>query len=258
MNNLLLILAVLPSIVLGWFIYKKDKFGKEPVELLIKLFIGGVGAIALTLIFSKFAVGISPLLDSSKSKNEIELIWGVFIGIALIEEFSKWFFLKTRTWKHKEFDHIYDAIVYAVFVTLGFATLENIMYIFDSKSLQIAILRAVVSVPGHVFDAILMGAFYGEAKRNKVNKNNSKVMINLFLSILIPTICHGYFDYLLYLKSPRALFLFFPYVGILYVICFIVVSKIAKTQYNFEDLICPKCNIASKYEYCKTCGSRLK
>lgn len=258
MSNPLLIIAILPTIVLGWFIYKKDKFGKESYALLIKLFIGGIGATILTLIISAVLEGFFPVLKNSSYKNETELVLGIFGSVALVEEFSKWYFLKKITWKNKEFDHIYDAIVYAVFASLGFATLENIMYVITYNSLQTAIIRALVSVPGHVFDAIIMGTFYGEARKKKLDKKYNAMCINLILSILMPALAHGFFDYLLFLGTSKATIIFYVYVGILYIVSFITVNKVAKIQYNFEDLICPNCGNVSKEDFCTSCGNRLK
>ncbi|HAB65837.1 MAG TPA: hypothetical protein DCE23_00570 [Firmicutes bacterium] len=260
MDAYLFVLALLPSIVLGWFIYKKDKFGKESKSLLIQLLVGGICSAFLTEVLSSVYDLIFPNLSLTKFSfiNEKELVVAVFIGIGFIEEFSKWIFLKNFTWKNKEFDHIYDAIVYAVFVSLGFATLENILYIKGSPSLDLALKRAILSVPGHVFNAIIMGTFYGQAKKNLIEKNRFKMNINLLLSIIMPAIAHGFFDFLLLIGTKKILIIFYSFVAILYIISFITINKVSKIKYNFKDLICPNCGNVDSNDICSVCGNRLK
>ncbi len=254
-RNLLIVLAVLPSIVLGIYIYIKDKMGKEPIKLLLKLLFGGVCAIALTLIISEIVGRIIPVFNTGHFKNEFELFLHVFFGIALVEEFSKWYNLKKISWENPEFNHVYDAIVYAVFVTLGFATIENILYVIRYDSLSTAIMRSVVSVPGHVFDAVLMGAFYGEAKQAQLKKNNAAMKFNLAFSLIVPTFAHGFFDYLLFLDTNNATIIFFSLVAFLYVVSFIVVNQISKVKHNFVALTCPRCgSVKEDSRFCTKCG----
>ena len=156
---ILLILSVLPAVVLGIIIYKNDKLEKEPSGLLAKLFMGGIGAIGLTTLISFIGVYILGIPEEFIGLPIWALALYSYLFIALTEEFSKWFFVKTITWNNKEFNHIYDAIVYSVFVSLGFATLENIMYVFEG-GIGTALLRAVLSVPGHVFFGVFMGYYY--------------------------------------------------------------------------------------------------
>ena len=91
--QILLFLSVLPSILLGSYIYKNDKVEKEPKGLLVKLFLGGVGSTGLTIFLSGFLFRFFPILDTDESTNLFTLFISVFIGVALIEEFSKYFFL---------------------------------------------------------------------------------------------------------------------------------------------------------------------
>lgn len=257
-NGILLVAALIPSIALGCFIYSKDKMGREPVSLLIKLFLGGIGSIVLTLIISTILGFIFPAFMNDTYTNEWEMFIGVVFGVGLVEEFSKWTYLNLISWKNKEFDHIFDAIVYAVFVTLGFATLENILYVFQYGSIGTAIIRAVVSVPGHVFDAIIMGAFYGEAKQAQLNNNKNGVRINLLLSIIMPMMAHGLFDYLIFLNTSATTIIFYIYVAILYIVCFITVNKVSKNRLNFLDKVCPNCGGVTDGFFCTSCGMRIK
>lgn len=233
MSFILLILAILPTIILGWYIYKNDKIEKESSGLLAALGASGLGAIAVTLTLSFISYAISPIFSADTSTlDPLSLAVAVFIGIALIEEFSKWIFVYIIAWKHREFNHVYDAIVYCVFVSLGFATLENILYVFSAanfaESLSIALNRMIFSVPGHTFFGVMMGYYLGLAKLTSVHGIKDKSRTNLILSILIPTIAHGFFDYFLMLGSNIGFILFLVFGVILFSVAINKIKRLSE------------------------------
>lgn len=233
MSFILLILAILPTIILGGYIYKNDKIEKESSGLLAALGASGLGAIAVTLTLSFVSYAISPIFSADTSTlDPLSLAVAVFIGIALIEEFSKWIFVYIIAWKHREFNHVYDAIVYCVFVSLGFATLENILYVFNATtfvdSLSIALNRMIFSVPGHTFFGVMMGYYLGLAKLTSVHGFKDKSRTNLILSILIPTIAHGFFDYFLMLGSNIGFILFLVFVVILFSVAINKIKRLSE------------------------------
>lgn len=103
-------------------------------------------------------------------------------------------------WKNKHFNEFFDGIVYACFIGLGFACIENIMYVFNTESLasavHVGVMRALLSVPGHFLFAVIMGYFLGMAKFNPQKRGKY-----LLLSYACPVFAHGLFDYLLMLSS---------------------------------------------------------
>lgn len=220
MDLILLILAILPTVVLGYIIYTNDKIEKEPVPLLVKLALGGIGSVIVTLIITLTLEIIAPFfsLENITFLSPIELAIYVFIGIAIIEEFSKWIFIYLIAWKAKAFNHVYDAIVYSVFVSLGFATIENILYVFMNESFEesilVAINRMFFSVPGHAFFGVIMGYFIGLAKLTYVHGKREKTNKYLLLSLFVPTTCHFIFDYILMLGAP--MFVFYSFVAIMF------------------------------------------
>ena len=216
-----LLLAIIPSVLIGYYLYKKD-LNKEPKSLLIKLFFGGIGAAFLTFILSslanKIVPGIVPTIDGTVEYNIIELFIKVILRVALIEEFSKWFFSYYIGYKSKEFDEIYDIILYCGFVALGFATFENILYVlFSDNNLQTALLRAVTAVPGHVCDAVLMGYYLGIARQYEAMGNISLRKKNIILSIVVPMGTHGIYDFLIMSGSALLVIVWFAFLVVMYI-----------------------------------------
>jgi len=156
MNFYLLLIAILPVVLIGLFIYKKDK-NKESTKLLFKLFGFGILSCFLVVIISLFLGIFFPILTApTEELNLLELLLQVFIGVALIEEFCKWVITYKLTFKHDEFDEIYDIIIYSVFVSLGFTCFENILYVLEG-GIVTGIIRALLAVPSHACFGIFMG-----------------------------------------------------------------------------------------------------
>ena len=126
----MLILAVLPGIVLFVIVWKKDKIEKEPASLLLRLFIFGALTTVSAMVIGMF--GTSVLGSLFDSTSLAYMILDNFIITALVEEGGKYIAMKKTTWKHPAFNFTFDAIVYAVTASLGFAVVENILYVFEN------------------------------------------------------------------------------------------------------------------------------
>lgn len=215
----LLLLAIFPSVVILSIVYKKDK-EREPKKLLVALFGVGILSCFLTLILTDISDYIFKFMSSDAVKQSngdyFVLILHSFIQIGFIEEMSKWVFNYSIVWKNKEFDHIYDSIVYSVFLSLGFATFENILYVL-MYGVKTGIIRAITSVPAHAFFAVNMGYYIGLAKLCSINGNNKLVNKYKLYSIAIPTFLHGLFDFGLMSGQPILIYVSFALVIYLYV-----------------------------------------
>lgn len=192
--ELLIFIAVLPAMVLLIYIYKKDKVEKEPIDLLVKLFfLGGLTIISAILIGTIAEIPVKALI------SEDSMVYKVienFILVALVEEGGKYFILRWKTWNSREFDYTFDAVVYAVTVSLGFAAFENILYLLDF-SIETAVLRGVLAVPGHAIDAVFMGYYYGRAKQCEALEDKSGKNSNLRMALVVPVLLHGFYDFCL-------------------------------------------------------------
>ena len=213
-------LAIIPSILLCLYIYHMDVVEKEPIRLLFILFFVGV----LTTVPARF---LEQLLISSMGisyTNIFDCFFLAFVVIAIVEEGYKFLVLLAACWKNKEFDYKYDAIVYSVFISLGFATLENILYV-QNTGLNVAIWRGVISVPAHAFYAIASGFFFGLAKESSNNKKKAKTVLYMILSFVVPVILHGIFDFLLLTENDIIFGVFFSFVAMLYMLSYLEIKK---------------------------------
>ena len=187
MNTIIIFAAILPSILLLLYIWKKDP-QKEPTSWLIKAFLWGIGiCIPIAFIergmdFMLFGEGEPSTLFGTTAK--------AFFVAALPEEAAKLFALWLILRKNPYFDEHFDGIVYAVCVGLGFATIENIQYliIFSDNWVHVAIARSLMAVPGHYAFAVLMGYFY--SVYHFVDHSRKTAVCIL----LIPILAHGIYD----------------------------------------------------------------
>lgn len=187
-------LAILPSIALLIYVYRMDKKEKEPMRMLLGLF--GIGVFSILPI-----VIIEDMIDACVLAVTVEgsvanAILEGFIVAALTEEGFKYLFLKMKTWHSREFNCVYDGIVYAVFVSLGFATFENLMYVMDG-GISTAILRMFTSVPGHTCFAIFMGYYYSISKVAIQNNDYKSYKKCKKRALWIPVLAHGIYDSLI-------------------------------------------------------------
>ena len=195
-----LILAVLPAVILLACIYNKDRVEKEPAGLLFRLFLLGALSTIPAIFFELCGQSVFGAFFNEKSL--IYIICENFLVVALAEEGCKYFFLKRTTWKAPAFNYTFDAVVYAVVISLGFATLENIMYVVGEATLGVALMRGILSVPGHAIDGVFMGAFYGAAKYFERRGDLTRKRSHLRWALLVPVVNHGFYDFCLTVELP--------------------------------------------------------
>lgn len=189
--NFLLWLAILPTVFLAARVLSYDRVEKEPFGLLAKLFIFGM----LTCIPAAIIEAIGETVISRISPSELfTSALTYLLLVPLAEEGMKLLALRT-THNDPNFNYTFDGIVYAVMVTLGFATLENVLYVFSFQTVETAIMRAVISVPMHCVCGIFMGYYYGVARGQEARGSMEQARLANRLCLLIPCIIHGLFDF---------------------------------------------------------------
>ncbi|MFT4523127.1 MAG: RsiW-degrading membrane proteinase PrsW (M82 family) [Bacteroidia bacterium] len=181
----LLALSIAPGLAIAIYIYWKDKFEKEPLHLLFLSFLLGIAAtipaILLEWLVDKLGLG-------SSDNNFIIGLYS-FAGIALVEEACKFFFVYRFLFHKKAFNEPFDGITYAVMVSMGFATLENVAYTFNG-GLSVGVMRMFTAVPAHAVFGVVMGYFMGLAKFWPSDSNRY-----IGFAVLIPTLLHGLYDF---------------------------------------------------------------
>jgi protease PrsW len=193
----LLFLALIPGFIIGLYIYLMDIRHPESSRIIFL----SVGCGVLSFLLS---LGIGYLLHTNTDVHQGDVIHQmiralVFVG--LVEEGSKFLFLRTILFHHRQFNQPFDGIVYAVMVGMGFATAENILYVFNGDA-GTAIVRMFTAVPAHAVFAVIMGFFIGEAK---VFKTSSALYSGM--ALLFAAFVHGYYDYFLFLPSIKGLWM---------------------------------------------------
>ncbi len=264
--------ALIPATVLCFYVYKKDRADKEPIGFLLFLMVlGALSAVPVIItsdpinsfidgFFSHFGTEQDGSVYLSKPVYQIYLFISNMIGIALIEEGFKWIALYFATKDSKHFNSLFDGVIYAVFISLGFAALENVKYTF-SYGLATGLMRAFTSVPGHMFFGVLMGTYYtmwnvyNEASKLEISCISNGIISArkphisgknyLKLSIILPVLAHGIYDY--FCSYPSTLFtvLFYVFLFVLYVTQFRRISYISK--YDRSELTVANGILVNKY-----------
>ena len=269
-------LALIPVIALLLFIYFKDKTEKEPMGLLIGLFFAGMGTSITAMILELIGEAVFNLIFSGVPVLNAFLL--AMLVVAPAEEMGKYTVLRLITWKNRNFDYSFDAIVYAVFTSLGFACIENVMYVF-MNGWGTAIMRMFTAVPGHACFAVFMGFFYSKAKYASITGNKSDYSKYNALSMIFPIVVHGLYDAVIFAGTAMdnslltgVSFLFWIiFVVAMFVISFVMVHTSSKKDFcivflpgGMQTLYMPVtagqwvcgCGTTNFHNFCSTCGKQ--
>ena len=179
-------LAVVPAVILLIYFYNKDKQKKEPVSMVLKIFIFGFISVIPAIIIEMLLSWFIP--DSSQISN---ILIRSFISAALVEEYIKYKTVGLFALPNKNFDEIADGIVYTITASLGFAVFENIFYSFGPVSTLI--LRGLTAIPLHAFASGIMGYYIGKSKFGNSNLR--------YKGLAIAVLIHGFYDFFLFYGS---------------------------------------------------------
>lgn len=183
----MLIAALLPAIFLGFYIWRQDA-QPEPARWLIRAFLAGVTLCVPVAFVEQYVSGL--LFANGSPTTLLGTTVEAFFVAAIPEESAKLLALWLILRKNPYFDERFDGIVYAVFVGLGFAAIENVAYVLQSGEgwATVAIMRALLAVPGHYAFAILMGYYY------TMYHFVERTPLNAVKILLVPVLAHGVYD----------------------------------------------------------------
>lgn len=200
----LIFLALAPVLLILIYVYIRDKYEKEPWGLLVKTVLAG-GFITIPILFVEGVLSVHG--------NSIQGIWQAaytaFVVAAFTEELFKYLVIFLLIRKNINFNERFDGIVYAVFVSLGFAAVENILYVYN-YGFDVGLTRAITAVPAHALFGVIMGFYFGKSIRSTKNKY-------LILAFVMPWFFHGFYDFILMSAHPFFLLLFIPYLIYLWI-----------------------------------------
>ncbi len=209
----LLTAAIGPALAILCYLYLRDRYNGIRFTDVFKSFI--IGAL---LVFPIMVLQHA-FVTEGFFKGDLTR---AFILYGFFEEFFKWFLLFSVTYKHIEFSRPYDGIVYGVALSLGFATVENFLYLL-AYGVHTAIFRALLPVSSHALFGIIMGYYLGRAKFE--TKQNVKYI--LVLSLLLPVALHGMYDFIIMSADKYILFVLLPFMFFLW---WLGLQKVKLTQ----------------------------
>jgi len=217
----LILIALAPVLIILFYIYFRDKYEHEPIGLLAKALLAG-GLITIPVIFAE--MGLQVLGSNMNDGGVSSPLWTAFIVAGTTEELFKFLALFIMIWANKNFNEKFDGIVYAVFISLGFALVENVMYVIQG-GLNVALIRALTAVPAHALFGVVMGYYFGLARFLEGER-----AIYLVRAILWPIILHGFYDYCLMANKPVFMIIFIPFILYLWISGFKKMKEISDSS----------------------------
>ena len=205
-------LALSPIFICAIYIFIRDKYEKEPVKLLFTGVLYGAFITAPIVHTQNFVTLFIP-----NAGWLMETFYLTFIVAALVEEGYKFLLLFFLVWRNRNFNERFDGIVYGAFISLGFAGIENVLYVFNPElgGVETGLMRAVFSVPGHAIFGIMMGYYFALMKFEPQRRFRL-----LLLAYFVPWALHGTFNFILMSSMSYMMVLFVLFTGYLWVVSF--------------------------------------
>jgi protease PrsW len=214
--------GIAPGIALLSYFYLKDEYETEPLTFVLRIFIIGA-LLVFPIMFIQYVFRVEGIAVSTFVR--------AFFLSGLLEEFVKWFIIYFFVYDHREFDEPYDGIVYSASVSLGFATMENILYLL-ANGVEVAVMRALLPVSSHALFAVIMGFYFGKAKFTR------KKQRYLFLAFLLSFLLHGMYDFIL-LTQEKWSYYMVPFILLLWWFA-LRKAKQAKALHGYEKILSVK------------------
>ncbi|MBE7003788.1 MAG: PrsW family intramembrane metalloprotease [Ruminococcaceae bacterium] len=219
--------ALLPALLLLRYVYRHDTVEKEPAGLLWSLLLSGcIAALGAALLEGMAEYLLNLFIDAT---SPVYFIILAFLIIAVAEEGVKLLFLRLRSWNHPAFNYRFDGVVYSVFVSLGFAALENVQYTLN-YGLSVALPRALLAIPGHMSFAVFMGVWYGRARLLANLGDVDGARSCLRKGYLTAVFLHGFYDACAMIGSGLSSALFLGFVIVMFYLSFSTLKRESATD----------------------------
>ncbi|MBR5438153.1 MAG: PrsW family intramembrane metalloprotease [Clostridia bacterium] len=245
-TSVLVVAAILPAVALCIYIFKKDSAEKEPLGLLLLLLLSGilisfpVASVsemlkkAVTEIFLPFTTKVDGGNYLDGWLFDLYNVADKFIVVAMVEEGFKWLVLLAFTRKNRHFNSLFDGIIYSVFISLGFAGFENLLYSMK-YGLSAALIRTVTALAIHLFCGVSMGYYLTWYQVKKSAKEKEKRLIGIgalpqktrtvaarrffFMSVIMPVLAHGFYNFSYAMNKWWSTAIFCVFLAFLYGFC---------------------------------------
>ena len=247
---LVLIFSLVPTLLLVAFVLYTDRKSREPVKNGVLCLLSGILTISVAGYFENL---VMPYFSNN---TILTFVW------AFIEELSKIAIFFLFIFDNKHYDDIYDGIVYMMLIALSFAGLENIMYAFSEStindSISLALMRDFTTVPLHVICGIVIGYFMS---LGSFSKSKDKKIINFSLAIVVPSLIHGSFNFLMnflgnlkidYNNSIRVLLFEFLPLLVIMISLFYLAAKVSKKALSLNKTFINNEQYDKKHNYLMT------
>ncbi|MBE6910118.1 MAG: PrsW family intramembrane metalloprotease [Ruminococcaceae bacterium] len=222
-----LLAALLPAAILLHYVYQQDTIEKEPAGLLWSLL--AMGCLAALCAGLLEALGDFLLRRVISTTGPVYIVLLAFLVVAAVEEGAKLFFLRLRSWNDPAFNYRFDGVVYAVFVSLGFAAYENVQYIVN-YGLSIALPRALLAIPGHMSFSIFMGVYYGRARLQTNLGDRAGARRSLRAGFLYAVFLHGFYDSCTMVATTLSTIIFLVFILLMFALAYHTLKREAETD----------------------------
>ena len=219
--------GIAPGIALLCFFYlKQHQYESEPIGPIVRSFVFGAMLVFPVMVI-QHGFKVEHFLQSPFSQ--------AYIMSGLLEEFLKWFIFYFTVYIHIEFSDFYDGIIYGVAISLGFASVENVFYLF-AYGIQEAWWRALLPVSSHALFGLMMGSYLGRGQFSLQNKIGKWILLSLF----VPFLFHGTYNFLVLQINSNTIYLMIPFMIVLW---FVGLRKIKAADMNQAELMETKENV---------------
>ncbi|MBQ6595837.1 MAG: PrsW family intramembrane metalloprotease [Clostridia bacterium] len=230
-HPILVAAAVIPALALLFLAYRHDRVEKEPVSLLLTLVAFGALSTELAKLMEYLLLLLCDAFYRPDSLGYDLLLYYIVIGGS--EEICKYLVLKWRTWRNPDFNYQFDGVIYAIFVSMGFAIAENVGYVIG-YGFDVALIRAVTALPGHACFGVFMGCWYGVARRLEGGGDVTGSQACRILAVTTAILLHGTYDFFACREAAGSGTVFIVFIILMFVSSFLMLRKLGSTDRHIQ------------------------